>query len=315
MSINKTQYAAAMVLTFIIIMSAFFLPVYGATDVNSGDSSDDEVPIVEYSETFDKAMVVNATWLDAEMLRIDVTDLTTGSVSSLALRLRDFISDSNNNPYVLIQAADLDGNLSGVIRIANPFYVPPDYSEPEEPDEDEPNEDIEYDKAIDMPGLTPNGAGTVVDNVVTQNGVEFFTVYTEEGNVFYLVIDRQSNSENVHLLNAVTEADLMALAERSGNPIENPNISAIPPIEVVMPTPEPTPEPPVQEPEPISANNNSNLIIIGVVAVVAGAVAYYFKIVKPKQNADYDDEDYGDPDSDDDEPDEDFDPGDGGDER
>lgn len=36
-------------------------------------------------------------------------------------------------------------------------------------------------------------------------------------NVFYLVINRQRETENVYLLNAVTELDLIALAEVSEN--------------------------------------------------------------------------------------------------
>ena len=88
--------------------------------------------------------------------------------------------------------------------------------------------------------FTPDGTGTVVDNATDQDGKEFFTITTAEEAVFYLVIDRQRETENVYFLNAVTVADLMALAESSGEP-------AAP-----EPMPEPDPEPdPTPEPEPV----------------------------------------------------------------
>ena len=87
--------------------------------------------------------------------------------------------------------------------------------------------------------LTPDGTGTVVDNATDEDGKEFFTITTAHESVFYLVIDRQKSTENVYFLNAVTMADLMALAESSG--------AAVP----ITSEPEPEPDPePTQEPEP-----------------------------------------------------------------
>lgn len=79
-------------------------------------------------------------------------------------------------------------------------YVPWEGLEPAEPLSTEPNP------------FTPDGTGTVVDNATDQDGKEFFTITTAEEAVFYLVIDRQRETENVYFLNAVTVADLMALA-------------------------------------------------------------------------------------------------------
>lgn len=66
--------------------------------------------------------------------------------------------------------------------------------------------------------FTPSGTGTVVDNATDQEGKEFFTITTADESVFYLVIDRQRGAENVYFLNAVTLADLAALAEANGEP-------------------------------------------------------------------------------------------------
>ena len=74
----------------------------------------------------------------------------------------------------------------------------------------------------------PGGQGTVIDNAsgtAAESGREFFTIATPDENVFYLVIDRQRDSENVYFLNAVTESDLMALAQKDA---EGPSQSAVP---------------------------------------------------------------------------------------
>jgi len=271
-------------------LGAFYVPVRGSM------GEVDEPPKI-----LRESMIVNATWLDDETLRIDVSDIVTGTVSSLAVRLSDFVTeaDASSSPYIMVQAVDLDGNLSGIVQIANPLYVPADSgaddTTQEEPasDHDESDSDSNGDNA-EPPhfGLTPDGTGVVVDNIVTQNDLEFFTVFTEAGNEFFLVVDRQRSTDNVYLLNAVTEADLMALAESGGN--AGASVSGIPTPEPPAPTPPPPqPEP---EPEPVPASNsvNGSLIFIAVIVIVAGAVAYYFKIVKGKGASSEPDEDFWD---------------------
>lgn len=70
--------------------------------------------------------------------------------------------------------------------------------------------------------FTPDGQGTMVDNATDQDGKEFFTIMAADESVFYLVIDRQRETENVYFLNAVTVADLMALAEPSPEAVPEP---------------------------------------------------------------------------------------------
>ena len=152
-------------------------------------------------------------------------------------------------------------------------YIPWEGLEPAGPLPAEPNP------------FTPDGTGTVVDNATDQDGKEFFTITTAEEAVFYLVIDRQRETENVYFLNAVTVADLMALAESSGEP-------AAP-----EPAPEPDPEPaPTPEPEPVPEKKGGAgplLLALAVVAIGGGA-GWYFKIYRPKlQKAAEPEEDYG----------------------
>ena len=152
-------------------------------------------------------------------------------------------------------------------------YVPWEGLEPAEPLPTEPNP------------FTPDGTGTVVDNATDQDGKEFFTITTAEEAVFYLVIDRQRETENVYFLNAVTVADLMALAESSGEP------AAPEPPPEPEPEPDPTPEP---EPVPEKKGGAGPLLLALAVVAIGGGAGWYFKIYRPKlQKAAEPEEDYG----------------------
>ena len=123
--------------------------------------------------------------------------------------------------------------------------------------------------------FTPEGTGTVVDNATDGDGKEFFTITTPNENIFYLVIDRQRETENVYFLNAVTVADLMALAEPSPEPVPEP-------------LPEPEPEPatePKPEPEPEKSGGAGTLLLVLAVLALGGGAGWYFKIYRPKQQA------------------------------
>ena len=108
------------------------------------------------------------------------------------------------------------------------------------------------------------------------------------GKVFYLIIDRQRTEENVYFLNAVTEKDLLALAE----PDPEPNVTE--PVTQPEPEPEPVTEP-EPEPEKDTGFPIGNLLMIAAVLLVGGSAAYYFKVYRPKHEApelDEDDYDY-----------------------
>jgi hypothetical protein len=152
----------------------------------------------------------------------------------------------------------------------------------------------EYEQAVNVPPqqqggpshnpFTPSGTGTTVDNATDGDGKEFFTIMTPDENVFYLVIDRQRNGENVYLLNAVTEADLLSLAKMPERP-------APPVVE-----PPPAPAEPEPEPEPEKKSGGGMLVMVLVILIGGGGAGWYFKIYRPKQQGggavDYDAEDY-----------------------
>lgn len=145
--------------------------------------------------------------------------------------------------------------------------------------------------------FTPEGTGTVVDNATDGDGKEFFTITTPSENVFYLIIDRQRDGQNVYFLNAVTEKDLLALAEKDPEPeVTEPVMEPEPETE---PPTEPEPEP---EPEKTSGFPMGNILMIAAVLLAGGGVGYYFKVYRPKHEApdmdneeyDYEDDPYGD---------------------
>lgn len=247
----------------------------------------------------DESLSVDAVWLEGDMLHIEVTDKQTGINQTLELSLTDY---AGNSEYVSVQAVDRNGNKSNTIQFKNPFYIPeteadvsnaPTQSESSVPDGAKP--------------LTPDGSGTVLDNVTDGDGKEFFTITTEDGSVFYMIIDRQRSSDNVYLLNAVTDDDLAALAQKNGK-----SASAVPTEQIPPQTTAPftTQEPEPTEPPPSTNRgiNNGTIIFIVIAAAAVGGIGYYFKIVRPKQQAsdsadegddnfedddDYGDEDYG----------------------
>ena len=145
-----------------------------------------------------------------------------------------------------------------------------DCTEPEPPATEGPAEPDEGRLPEPNP-FTPAGTGTVIDHATGDDEKEFYTIITPAENVFYLIIDRQRETENVYFLNAVTEADLMALAE-------------IPPAPDPVPV-EPSPLPPAPEPEPAPEKSGGMgmLLLVLLILLGGGGAGWYFKIYKPKQ--------------------------------
>lgn len=132
--------------------------------------------------------------------------------------------------------------------------------------------------------FTPTGTGTVVNTATDEDGKQFYTITTPDENVFYLVIDLQRETDNVYFLNAVTEKDLLALAEKSEDTEENE--TAV----VSTPEPESNSETDISSEtssgssaEPEQKSNPTMLLLVLAVVLIGGGVGYYFKIYRPKQ--------------------------------
>lgn len=156
--------------------------------------------------------------------------------------------------------------------------------------------------------FTPEGTGTVLDTATGGDGdKQFYTITSEDGNVFYLIIDGKRDGNNVYFLNGVTEADLMTLAEK-----DEGTMSMIPAEDVCTCTEKcaagevdtacpvckndlkgctgkekPAEQEELAEPEqPKKDTGSAGTIIFIIAALLAvGGAGYYVKIVRPKQQA------------------------------
>ncbi|MDT6933892.1 CD1107 family mobile element protein [Enterococcus faecalis] len=182
--------------------------------------------------------------------------------------------------------------------------------------------------------LSPDGNLSLIDDIgsAAKNGKQFITVETKNGNVFYLIIDRDDEGkETVHFLNQVDEVDLLTLMEdgetvtpaavcscttkckagavNTNCPVCKTNLTECSGPEPQEPQPE-EPEAPEEEPK----GGAGGLIVFLLVALAGGGAAlYYFKFKKPKAETTGSDDlgeyDFGeDEDLEDEEPETEFDP-------
>lgn len=151
--------------------------------------------------------------------------------------------------------------------------------------------------------LSPDGNLSLIDDIgsSTTSGKQFITVESKNGNVFYLIIDRDDEGEEtVHFLNQVDEADLMALTEdgeAAGKPIvcsctDKCQAGAVNTACKVCMTnmsecvgEEPEPVEPDEPEEPVEEKKGGAGAIVAVVLILAvgGGAAFYFLVLKPKQ--------------------------------
>ena len=150
--------------------------------------------------------------------------------------------------------------------------------------------------------LTPDGNLSLIDDIgsSTRSGKQFIMVETKNGNMFYLIIDRDDEGEEtVHFLNQVDEADLLSLmgddapaaempavcnckekcvagAVNTNCPVCKNNLS-----ECIGKEAAAEPEP---EPEQLEKKSSGGLLVVVLLLVLAGGGVFaYVKFIKPKQ--------------------------------
>lgn len=156
--------------------------------------------------------------------------------------------------------------------------------------EDGTDESDSTDKADDA--FSVDGNGEVLDNVVDEkSGKEFYTITTANNNTYYLIIDHSSNTKNVYMLSMIDENDLKEFL--SEEEPEVPEDTGTPPAVDFGDEPSGDDIPDDREPEEPKKNNNilSTVLIILVLGAIAGGGYFYFKIYKPKKEAQISDED------------------------
>jgi hypothetical protein len=244
--------------------------------------------------------VIEEVWLTGDTLHIAVTDKTGGENRTLELNLSNYAKPGDE--YVTVQATDKDGRMSDAIRFKNPYYAPRtdtgsdgDADSPVPSDGGNPVETPKQSESAvpeETKPFTPAGRGEVVDDVTGEDDKEFFSIVTEDGNVFYLIVDRQRTTDNVYLLNAVTENDLASLAKPGDGMISSvvPTPSASATTET-KPEPEPKSEP--EAPAKPGGTGSGAVIFVIIAGLAAGGAGYYFKILRPKRLAAETDDDGG----------------------
>lgn len=164
--------------------------------------------------------------------------------------------------------------------------------------------------------LTPSGNLSLVDDVSDADAekIDFMTVTSKDGHVFYIVIDHNAASQNVYFLNQVDESDLMALMSDQDKEAlktnkEDSGTESADAEEVVKPTVRDTSEASQdttrtsQKTEAAKKNTvNSNMILAAVLGIIGLIViaTYYFLKIKPGKGGSsiaddlefYDDEEY-----------------------
>jgi hypothetical protein len=264
-------------------------------------------PTTSYGSDFESAVTLNVSAaVDGEILRIRASGGFMGVEAIFINGQRfNFRVDGILNVDLLaftdsealsVYAVDFAGNRSNVVTIENPhFHVP--IIEPPQPPQGIPITTRQTN------AFTPDGQAGVLDNATDGDEKEFFTFQTPAGNIFYLIVDRQRESDNVYFLNAVTEQDLIALAAQAGNEIAVSGDGGIPISTIPLTPAEPSTDcteddEPESDIQPIEReSNNGTMIFLLIAMLIAGGVGYYFKIVRPKQQSQ--DDDYADEDEED----------------
>ncbi len=264
--------------------------------------------------------------------------------------LKDY---AGTEKQVSIYAKDYAGNRSDVIKLDNPYYKEPApekkpaVAAPQSPSgtQTKPPQEKPSGSNVATPSGGGNssgsdnstgtgkyfcGPGRCIYRKAPETGTgqhqwyrcgerQFYTITTDAGNVFYLVIDGKREDNNVYFLNGVTESDLMALAEKN-----NGSMSMIPQEESCSCTEKceagkvntgcpvckndlngckgkekPTEtEKPAEPEKPKKETGSVGTILFILVALLAvGGIGYYVKIVRPKQqaedDAEFEDDGYG----------------------
>ena len=159
-------------------------------------------------------------------------------------------------------------------------------------------------------GLTPDGSYYSSEEIGEGGKMQFVTVETKSGNVFYLVIDHSTG--DVYFLNLVDESDLLALLEDEGYEVECDckvkceagAVNTDCPVcrtdlkgckgEEPEPTPTTTPSATTEPEDEGGFNAAAILPIVLILLLIAGAAAAFLKLrkKKPDTSGDTDLDDY-----------------------
>ena len=140
------------------------------------------------------------------------------------------------------------------------------------------------------------GNGEVKDDITDSSSKEFLTVTTKNNNTFYIVIDRSATSQNVYMLSQVDENDLAEFLDKDSTAtVVTPQTDT---SNVVLDETESNDNTDKEtsvdaEKKAQTKTNMGAMATILILALGGVAVYYYFKIYKPKKEAEEDDQPEG----------------------
>ena len=140
------------------------------------------------------------------------------------------------------------------------------------------------------------GNGEVKDDITDSSSKEFLTVTTKNNNTFYIVIDRSATSQNVYMLSQIDEKDLAEFLDNDSTAtVVTPQIDT---SNVVLDETESNgdtdEETSADAPKKDQTKTNVGAMAAILILALGGVAAYYyFKIYKPKKEAEEDDQPEG----------------------
>lgn len=290
-----------------LIMGAFFTPISA-----EAKAEEDNTPPTVRAWMEEGKISIEAqdegTGIDA--LYINGRKISAGADKTAEALLSDYAGTQEKT--VSIYAVDGAGNRSQAVQIDNPAYVADgkgdareDVKEAETPAS--AGMDREQETVTEINPMTPDGQAAVLDNATEEEGKEFYTFETQAGNIFYLVVDKQRDSDNVYFLNAVTENDLKTLAEPAAEKEPESVIPEEPACSCrdkcrtggidtsckvclldisACRGQETAAEEGTEDVQQKEEKGNGGLFLILLAAVAAGGGGYYLKVYKPRHDPD-----------------------------
>lgn len=210
------------------------------------------------------------------------------------------ILGSSMNAYAYVDESEETETEATTEAVVVEEELTADTEETTETESEEADEETEESAGA----FSESGNLSLLDDVGADKAknLEYMTVQTKSGAVFYLVIDKSADTENVYFLNQVDEFDLMAIMDDAQKQEYESSLKEEP--QEVPNTPiedEPTADEPVDE-EPQADLQTNNLALFGVIGVIAALVIGGYAFMKKKAKKDgadldedlefYDDEEY-----------------------
>ena len=183
------------------------------------DEVAEEVPVETYKPTLNAAVSDGGLTVNAvsdygiRAIFINGYEFKNTGNGNLKIKLQQF--DSSYRTFY-IYAEDNEGNTSDVYEVPNPYFD-------EDPTDDK---DPSVELPIDASPTDPTTAQGVLNEHLNSGGREFYEIQTENGKIFYLIVDMLGDEEKVYFLTEISERDLLNATSDTSETL--PRNSAIP---------------------------------------------------------------------------------------